>query len=153
MDELAALESWAGGLLSKLAPAARRTMTREIARELQRSQRTRIAQQRNPDGTAYEKRKPRPKKHLRDKAGRIKRAAMFAKLRQAHYLRTEADATGLAIGFAGRVARIARVHQYGEIDRVAKGGPQYRYPARVLLGICTSDRDLIRCHLLTYLTR
>ena len=47
MAELDALESWAGALLSKLAPAARRSALREIARELQRSQRTRIAQQRN----------------------------------------------------------------------------------------------------------
>jgi phage virion morphogenesis protein len=153
MDELSALESWAGALLSQLAPAARRTVTREIARELQRSQRTRIAQQRNPDGTDYEKRKPRPKKHLRDKAGRIKRAAMFAKLRQTRYLRAESDAAGLTIGFAGRVSRVARIHQYGETDRVAKGGPMYKYPARVLLGFSDADREMIRDLLLKYLSR
>ncbi|MEX3929965.1 phage virion morphogenesis protein [Paraburkholderia sp. BR10936] len=153
MDELSALESWAGALLSQLAPAARRTVTREIARELQRSQRARIAQQRNPDGTAYDKRKPRPKKHLRDKAGRIKRAAMFAKLRQARYMRADSDAAGLVIGFAGRVARVARVHQYGESDRVAKGGPKYKYPARVLLGFSDADRDMIRDLVLKHLTK
>ncbi|MEM5451893.1 phage virion morphogenesis protein [Paraburkholderia guartelaensis] len=153
MDELSALESWAGALLSQLAPAARRTVTREIARELQRSQRARIAQQRNPDGTAYDKRKPRPKKHLRDKAGRIKRAAMFAKLRQARYMRADSDAAGLVIGFAGRVARVARVHQYGESDRVAKGGPMYKYPARVLLGFSDADRDMIRDLVLKHLTK
>lgn len=153
MDELSALESWAGALLSQLAPAARRTVTREIARELQRSQRTRIAQQHNPDGTDYDKRKPRPKKHLRDKAGRIKRAAMFAKLRQARYMRAESDAAGLVIGFAGRVARVARVHQYGESDRVAKGGPMYKYPARVLLGFSDADREMIRDLVLKHLTK
>ncbi|BCB23201.1 virion morphogenesis protein [Burkholderia phage FLC5] len=150
MDDLSALESWAGGLLSQLAPAARRSAMREIARELQRSQRTRIAQQRNPDGSAYEKRKPRPK-HLRDKAGRIKRAAMFARMRQARYLRTESDAQGLAIGFAGRVARVARIHQFGESDRVAPGGPQYTYPARVLLGFTDADREMIRDLLLKHI--
>lgn len=143
MAELDALESWAGALLSKLAPAARRSALREIARELQRSQRTRIAQQCNPDGSAYEKRKPRPK-HLRDKAGRVKRAAMFAKLRQARYMRAETDALGLAIGFAGRVARVARIHQFGETDRVAPRGPEYKYPARVLLGFTGEERELIR---------
>lgn len=153
MDELSALESWAGALLSQLAPPARRTVTREIARELQRSQRERIAQQRNPDGTDYEKRKSRPKKHFRGKAGRIKRAAMFAKLRQTRYLRAESDAAGLAIGFAGRVSRIARVHQYGERDRVATGGPMYTYPARVLLGFSDADREMIRNIVLKHLTK
>ena len=150
MDELSALESWAGGLLSQLSPAARRAALRDIGRELTRSQRTRIAQQRNPDGSAYENRKPRPK-HLRDKAGRIKRAAMFAKLRQARFLRAETDAQGLAIGFAGRVARVARIHQFGESDRIAPGGPQYTYPARVLLGFTDDDREMIRDLLLKHI--
>jgi phage virion morphogenesis protein len=150
MAELDAIESWAGALLSKLAPAVRRSALREIARELQRSQRTRIAQQRNPDGSAYEKRKPRPK-HLRDKAGRVRRAAMFAKLRQTRYMRAETDALGLAIGFAGRVARVARIHQFGESDRVAPHGPEYKYPARVLLGFSDADRDMIRDLLLKHI--
>ncbi|HDR9024819.1 TPA: phage virion morphogenesis protein [Burkholderia vietnamiensis] len=151
MDELNALESWAGGLLSKLSPAAQRSALRDVARELQRSQRMRIAQQRNPDGSAYEKRKPRAK-HLRDKAGRIKRAAMFAKLRQARYLRADTDAQGIAIGFVGRVARVARIHHLGGTDRVAPGGPEYTYPARVLLGFTDADREMIRDVLLKHLT-
>jgi phage virion morphogenesis protein len=153
MDDLTALESWAGGLLSQLEAPARRVVLRDIARELQRSQRTRITQQRNPDGSAYEARKPRPKKHLRDKAGRIKRAAMFMKLKQARYLRAESDATGLAVGFAGRIARLARIHQLGLSDHVAPGGPDYRYPARVLLGFSDADRELIRDVLLKHLAK
>ena len=144
MSELDAIESWAGHLLAKLEAPARRAALRDIARELRRSQQARIAQQMNPDGTAYEARKPRAKKHLRDKAGRIRRKAMFAKLRQARYLRSESDAMGLAIGFAGRIARVARVHQFGERARVAPGGPEYKYPARVLLGFSDSDREIIR---------
>ncbi|VVD31073.1 Phage virion morphogenesis protein (fragment) (plasmid) [Paraburkholderia dioscoreae] len=76
---------------------------------------------------------------------------MFAKLRQARYLRAESDAAGLVIGFAGRVARVARVHQYGETDRVAKGGPMYKYPARVLLAFTSEDRAKIRNMLLAHL--
>jgi phage virion morphogenesis protein len=153
MDELSAIEAWAGGLLSKLEAPARRTVLRDIARELQRSQRDRIAKQLNPDGSAYDARKPRPKKHLRDKAGRIKRAAMFARLRQARYLRAESDSNGAAIGFAGRIARVARVHQLGLSDRVAPGGPEYKYPARVLLGFTDADRELIRDLLLKHLAK
>lgn len=153
MSELDAFESWVGHLLAKLEAPARRIVLRDIARELRRGQQARIAQQANPDGTAYEARKPRGKKHLRDKAGRIRRKAMFAKLRQARYLRTESDATSLAIGFAGRIARVARIHQLGERARVAPGGPEYKYPARVLLGFSGEDRKMIRNMLLAHVIK
>ncbi len=156
MDELGALEKWAGGMLAQLSPAARRTAMRDVARELRRSQQARIASQRNPDESAYEPRKARAAKRgkkLREKKGRIKRAAMFAKLRTGRFLKIEADASGLAIGFAGRVARLARIHQFGETERVAPGGPEYRYPARVLLGFTDTDREMIRDRLLRHLTQ
>jgi phage virion morphogenesis protein len=152
MSELDAFESWAGHFLAKLEAPARRAALRDIARELRRSQQTRIALQKNPDGAAYEARKPRPKQ-LRDKAGRIKRKAMFAKLRQARYLRTENDAIGLALGFAGRIARVARVHQLGERARVVPGGPEYKYPARVLLGFSDEDRAMIRNMLIAHIVK
>lgn len=153
MSELDAFESWARHLLAKLEAPARRAALRDIARELRRSQQARIAQQTNPDGTAYEARKPRQKKHLRDKAGRIKRKAMFAKLRQARYLRAESDTMGLAIGFAGRIARVARVHQFGQRERVAPNGPEYKYPARLLLGFTNADREIIRCMLVRHVVK
>ncbi|GAB5098708.1 phage virion morphogenesis protein [Caballeronia sp. HLA56] len=155
-NQLDDFEAWAGGLLSKLQPAARRAAMRDVARVLRRSQQTRIAAQRNPDGAAYEPRKPRFEvgaKKLRDKRGRIKRAAMFAKLRTIRYMRTEVGADGLAIGFAGRVARIARIHQFGETAPVAPGGRDYRYPARTLLGFTDADRELIRDMLLKHITQ
>lgn len=155
MDELQAVERFLGGLLGKLEPAARRVSMRDIARELRRSHQTRIASQKNPDGTAYDARKPRrqPDGRLRDKRGRIKRVAMFAKLRTARYLKTEADSNGLALGFAGRVSRVARVHQFGESDRVAPQGVEYKYPARVLLGFTHDERELIRDMLLKHIAR
>lgn len=152
-DDLSALESWAGGLLAKLEAPARRKLLRDLARELRKSQQARITKQLNPDGSTYQARKPRPKKHLRDKAGRVKRQAMFAKLKQARFLRAESDSQGLTIGFVGRVARVARVHQFGESDHVASNGPQYKYPARVLLGLTDTDRDLIADMLLAHLTK
>ncbi|MFP6562375.1 phage virion morphogenesis protein [Paraburkholderia sp. B3] len=153
-DELQAVERWAGSLLAQLAPAARRKVMLDIARELRRSQQARIAAQQDPDGTAYTPRKVKAQKggkRLRGKRGRIKRAAMFAKLRTARYMQVEATPTGLAIGFAGRVARIARVHQLGELDRVSPAGPEVRYAARVLLGFTDADRELIRDRLLKHI--
>lgn len=67
-------------------------------------------------------------------------------------MRSETDAMALAIGFSGRVAHIARVHQFGKTDRIAPGGPSYAYPARVLLDFANEDRELIRDILLRHLT-
>lgn len=155
MSELDALDTWAGSLLAQLSAQGRRAAMIDIARELRRSQQKRIASQKNPDGSAYAPRKPRlkPDGALRDKRGRIKRAAMFAKLRTAHFLKTEADSAGLAVGFDGRVSRVARVHQFGEIDRVAPRGVSYKYPARALLGFTVDERELIRDMLLKHLTK
>ncbi|MEM4990643.1 phage virion morphogenesis protein [Collimonas sp. H4R21] len=150
-DDLHALESWAGALLAKLQPGQRRVVTRKIAQELRRSQAQRIASQQAPDGAIYAARKQR--KDLRGKKGRIKRqkAAMFNKVRTTKYLKTTQDENQLSVGFFGRVARITRVHQEGLTDKVAKKGPEYRYPARPLLGFSASDQALIRDSLLRHL--
>lgn len=152
MDELSAVETWAGALLGQLSPAGRRTVMRDVARELRRSQQKRIAAQRNPDGSAYEPRKAKAvRKKAREKRGRIRRSVMFMKLRTARLMKVEAEADGLAVGFAGRVARIARIHHDGKRAPVVPGGPQYRYPTRVLLGCAYADREIIRDRLLMHL--
>src|SRR5260363_288462 len=94
-----------------------------------------------------------PSARLREKMGRIRRKpqAMFVKLRTARFLKSQSDARGITVGFTGRVARLARVHHYGETDQVAPGGPAYRYPARKLLGFTPADRQIIRDRLLAYL--
>ncbi|ARK88532.1 phage virion morphogenesis protein [Burkholderia pseudomallei] len=153
-DDLQALEKWAGALLAKLSPAARSQLLRELGRDLRRAQQSRVAAQHNPDGSTYEPRKvKRGGKRLRDKAGRVKREAMFRKLRTARFLRIDVDNTGLAIGFDERLSRIARVHQEGQKAPVEPGGPLAQYPVRVLLGFATEDRTLLRDRLSRYLNR
>lgn len=147
MDELHELEEWAAGLLARLTPAAQRKAAGDIGRELRRSQKARITAQANPDGTPYVSRKPR---NLRGRAGRIKRKAMFAKLRTARFLKVQIDGEGVALGFSGRVARLARVHQDGEESEVAQGGARYQYPVRKLLGFTDAERDMIRDKLLAH---
>jgi phage virion morphogenesis protein len=147
-DDLDALEDWAGALLTRLQPAERRRLTRAVATALRRNQQQRIAAQRNPDGSAYEPRKPQ--KDLRGKTGRVRRK-MFTKLRTAKYLRTQADADSAGVAFVGRVGRLAGVHQRGETDEVMKGGPKVRYPARQLLGFTEQDTEMIRDALLSHL--
>jgi len=151
-DDLRALEDWAGALLAQLQPAERRKVTGTIARDLRRSQQQRIAAQRNADGTPFAPRKSR--QELRAKAGRIKRKRqMFTKLRTARYLRLQSDASTIAIGFAGRLSRIARIHQYGLRDRPAPGAADVQYARRELLGFTDADLELIRDRLLEHLVR
>lgn len=139
MEELSALEGWVAPLLRRLEPAERRRLARVIARDLQRTQSQRIGQQRAPDGTPYPRRKPQK----RGKDGRIKRRRMFAKLRQARYLRTRAAPDEAAVFITGRAAAIARVHQEGLVDAVRRGGPRVRYERRVLLGFSPDDRERV----------
>jgi phage virion morphogenesis protein len=153
MDDLSAVQAWAGALLMQLSPAGRRKATRDIARELRRSQQARIAAQKDPDGSGYEPRKIRSGgKQLRGKRGRLKRAAMFARLRTSRWMSMGWDDKELAVGFSGRIARMARVHQFGETSAVAHGGPKHRYPARVLLALTVLERKMVRDRLLADLT-
>ena len=140
MDELTALENWAAPLLARLQPGERRSLARKIGTELRRSQSQRIGKQQAPDGTPYAPRK----QQLRQKSGRVKRAKMFAKLRQAKYFKVSASPNAVSVGFVGRVARIARVHQNGLQERVRRGGPAVRYDRRVLLGYSSTDLDFVR---------
>lgn len=150
-DDLRALETWAGALLAKLQPAQRCAINHQVAIDLRRSQAQRIKAQQGPDGAAYPPRKRR--KELKGKNGRIKRqkAAMFAKIRTTRFLKTKATGDHIEVGFVGRVARMARVHQFGEEERISKGGAAFKYPERPLLGVSESDRVLIRDSLLHHI--
>lgn len=151
--ELQSLETWADALLVKLQPAQRRELNRKIAFALRRNQAQRIARQQAPDGQAYVPRKKRPA--LRSKRGRIqrKKAEMFTRIRLTKHVKTQHDANQISVGFFGRVARIARVHQEGMIDQVStKSKVQHRYARRPLLGFSNADRTLIREMLLQHLT-
>ncbi|OOW80463.1 phage tail protein [Xanthomonas campestris pv. vitiswoodrowii] len=147
MDELNALENWAAPLLARLQPGERRTLARKIGTELRRSQSQRIGRQQAPDGTPYVPRRPQ----LRQKSGRVKRAKMFAKLRQAKYFKVSASPNAVSVGFVGRVSRIARVHQEGLTEKIRPHGPQVRYHQRKIIGFDRRARELISDILLKHL--
>ncbi|OOG53328.1 phage virion morphogenesis protein [Rhodanobacter sp. C03] len=150
-DDLVLLENWASGLLLKLAPTSRRTIAQAISRELRRSQQQRIAAQMGPEGAAFVPRMAR--KHIRSKKGRIKRDAMFTKLRTAKYLKAKTTADVASVEITGRAGQIASVHQEGGEDRVSAHGPRARYPRRRLLGFAATDRAMIRDVLIDQLSR
>lgn len=150
-NRLETLEDWAAGLLGQLEPASRNRLARSIGQALRRSQQQRVIAQRNPDGSRYA---PRKQRDLRGKQGRMKRKVqMFQKLRTARFLNVQGDGNAIQIGFIGRVARIARVHQFGLNDRAEQGAPIVKFDQRQLLGITDNDLDIIRDELLRHLTK
>ena len=145
MSGLHELDAYLAGLLAKLEAPQRRALARAIAVELRRRQSARIAAQRNPDGTAYEPRKPQ----LRHKRGGIRRK-MFTRLRMARYMRIEADPNTAVLTFASTALRIATVRHFGLRDRVNKSGLMAKYHVRELLGFEGADvahvTDLVLQH-------
>lgn len=150
IENIDSLNVFAQGLVENLTPPARRNMARRIAKDLRASQAARIAAQRNPDGSAYEPRKPQ---HRRKK-GRIKRA-MFSKIRLNRYLKASASEHSATIAFTRSVEQIAKVHQFGLRDRVNRiRNLTVQYPQRQLLGFTAADmahiEDIVINHLSTF---
>ena len=147
-DDLSAVEDWVAAFVARLEPGERTTLARSIAVELRAAQAKRITAQQNPDGSAFEARKRQPRR-LREQAGAIKRGAMFRKLRLAKRLRIlEASASEVGIGFAGRDARIARIHQEGLREKI---GPRtIAYPERRLLGFTADDSERLMDQVLAF---
>lgn len=125
-------------LLERLSMGERARFAKQIGRDLRKSQGKRISEQKNPDGSSYTPRR----KRLREQKGKIKRK-MFTKIKNTSNLKVLSNADSIAIGFVGRVARIARVHQEGLKDRAEKGAPDVVYPKRELLGFTEQDIKLV----------
>lgn len=139
MNELKPFNDKLAGLIAGLSASRRRQMAAEIAKRLRISQQGRIKRQQAPDGSPYADRKRQP---IRSKKGRVKRQ-MFAKLRTNRYMKAKGTADAALVEFAGRVQRIARVHQEGLRDRPNRHSRDVQYDARPLLGFSKSDRQIV----------
>ncbi|WP_337029743.1 phage virion morphogenesis protein [Pantoea agglomerans] len=135
MSELQLVNDRLEALISSLSAPARKEMARNIGRKLRASQQQNIKRQQAPDGTPFKPRKTQP---VRSKKGRIKRE-MFAKLRTAKYMKTQASPNEAVIEFADNVQRMARVHHYGLRDRPSRKGKEVQYEARPLFGLSKSN--------------
>ena len=82
--------------------------------------------------------------------GSIRQKAMFRKLRNGRNLRADATDQEAWVGFSGRAAQVARVHQEGLSDRPSVKAQPVRYARRTLLGLTDSERqrilDLVLAH-------
>lgn len=147
MADLEVLTDYLGTMLSQLSDAERRKLEMNIARKLRASQKKRITSQQNPDGSVYIPRKNR----LRDKKNKIKNK-MFNVIKNAKYMRVQRTPQGVAVGFTGRIAFIARVHQFGLKDKVDRDGPTVKYDSRELLGFTEEEIKMIENDILDYLS-
>lgn len=86
------------------------------------------------------------------KRGSIRQKAMFKKLRNGRNLRADATDIEAWIGFSGRAAEIARVHQDGLSDRPAAKARPVRYARRELLGVTAAERNAVLDKLLLHLS-
>ncbi|EMP8594019.1 phage virion morphogenesis protein [Enterobacter hormaechei] len=146
MSEFKPFDNQLAGLLAALSPAGRRKLACHIAKELRKSQQQRIKQQKAPDGSSYQARKRQP---LRAKTGRIKRE-MFQKLRTNRYMKAIGHDNSAVVEFSDKVQRIARIHQYGLIDRPSPNAHLVQYPMRPLLGLHKSERNKLERLILCY---
>lgn len=137
-DPIKQLNDTVAMLIAQATPAQMRSLSRRLARDLRRSQQQRIKEQKNPDGSQFEARK-------NTKPGR-----MFAKLATTRHLKTRTTANGLRVGFSGRSARIARIHQYGLREQF--NGNNIQYAQRQLLGFSTVDIEVIEQSILDHFT-
>lgn len=148
MSGLQLFDDRLSALINNLSPAARKEMARTIAKKLRASQQQNIKSQRAPDGTPF---KPRRAEAARSKKGRVKRE-MFAKLRTAKYMKTQANPNEAVVEFAGNVQRMARVHHYGLSDQPCRRGKKVVYESRPLLGINQDDAYWISEEIISYLS-
>lgn len=68
----------------------------------------------------------------------LKKNEMFRRIRTYKYLRTEYSSQGARVGFTGKAAAIARIHQFGLVDDLDEHF-HGRYPERELLGLNDDD--------------
>ncbi|MDV4244816.1 phage virion morphogenesis protein [Acinetobacter baumannii] len=138
MNNIQDLALYLQPLLDRLSLGERAKLAKNIGRDLRTSQRQRITAQQNPDGSAYTARRTR----LRDQKGKIKRK-MFSRIKSNTHLKVLSNSESIAVGFIGRINRIAKVHQYGLRDRATRSAPDTAYPKRELLGFTDKEINLV----------
>lgn len=150
-DDIQQIKLAFAALLNNISKPRRRLLYQQIGRELARNQRRRIKAQQNPDGSAYEPRKPR--KQFGKKKGCIKRQLMFRKLVTPAHMKLRYKPNELSLGFYGGDAVIAAVHQYGLYSSPSEFNEfKVKYAQRELLGFNDEDIEMIENFVIKALT-
>ncbi|WP_193317541.1 phage virion morphogenesis protein [Janthinobacterium violaceinigrum] len=137
-DDLHTLATWAGALVAKRRPAQRRAINHKVAIDL------RSASRRSKGGwdglPGVQAAQGIQGQEWADQAAESGDVRQYA-----HRKHLEVKTTGdqIEVGFFGWVARVARVHQFGQRDRVTQKGPTHKYLEQPLLGLNDQDRTLV----------
>lgn len=143
MDASSGLNHWLDQIALRLEPGQRRELMRRLAQGLRVRQRDRIKQQRDPDGNRFIPRK-------RNQIGSKKRqGALFQKI--GRDIKTEYSADHAAVGFGGRTAQIAEVHQEGKTIKPSRYAKATKYPIRALVGFSKDDEKWIESEIQKFL--
>lgn len=135
MDAIVGLNHWLDQIALRLEPEQRRELMRRLAQGLRVRHRDRIKQQRDPDGYRFIPRK-------RNQIGQIKRqGVLFQNI--GRQLKTEYSSDHAAVGFGGRTAFVAKVHQEGENIKPNRYAKPTQYPIRGLVGFSQEDEIYI----------
>ena len=155
MTDFADIDLRIASLLEQVAAPGRKAIARKLGTELRRANGKRIRDNIEPDGGAMIPRQPRARgKGLRARIGpeALRGEKMFRDAGGVKFLRARPTDQGAKIGFAGAMARIMAVHQFGQSDTVTRdpASPRAKYPIREVLGITDADRakilDLLAAH-------
>ncbi|WFF38040.1 phage virion morphogenesis protein [Moraxella nasibovis] len=147
MAELSYLPEHLERIIDGLSDGQMLKLKKTLAQKVRNNQKKRITAQQNVDGSAYT-----PKKPQRKRRGQRVRKKMMNTIKQARHMKIEQSSEGFAIGYVGRMAQVAEVHQYGLTARInAKRGTSAAYPVRELLGISDEDKQIIDEAVLDYL--
>ena len=143
MDAYAGLDHWLDQIALRLEPTQRRELMRRLAQGLRVRTRDRIKQQRDPDGHRFIPRK-------RNQIGNKKRqGALFQKI--GREIKTEYSADHAAVGFGGRTAVVAEVHQQGKTIKPSRYAKATNYPIRALVGFSQDDEKWIESEIQKFL--
>lgn len=143
MDAYAGLEHWLDQIALRLEPTKRRELMRRLAQGLRVRTRDRIKQQRDPDGHRFIPRK-------RNQIGNKKRqGALFQNIGK--QIKTEYSADHAAVGFGGRTATVAEVHQQGKTIKPSRYAKATNYPIRELVGFSKDDEKWIESEIQKFL--
>lgn len=138
MSDFSGLSDWLRRIDTQLDDGQKQALMRRIATRIKQQWSQRIRSQRDPSGAGFVPRKAKPRKF---RGKRVKTGAMFTKAHR--QLKTAYSSHHAEIGFAGRLAAIMAVHQYGQVAKPSPNAKAVQYAVRETVGFSPEDEQII----------
>lgn len=138
MSDFSGLSDWLRRIDSQLDDGQKQALMRRITTRIKQQWSQRIRSQIDPSGAGFVPRKAKPRKF---RGKRVKTGAMFTKANR--QLKTAYSSHHAEIGFAGRLATIMAVHQYGQVAKPSPNARAVQYAVRETVGFSSEDEQLI----------